>query len=156
MNLKMNNFKLRGNCLALISFALFLPILANGQNVLSIDASNVSREIKSGQFKMGNPGRPGHELLINSQFMTIGGKPIIPVMGEIHFSRYPKDQWEDAILKMKANGINIISFYVIWIHHEEIEGQFDWSGNKDIRSFIKLCQKHGLLVYPRIGPWAHG
>ena len=148
--------KLNGNCLALISFVLFFPILANGQNVLSIDASNVSREIKSGQLKMGNPGQSGHELLINNQYMTIGGKPVIPVMGEMHFSRYPEEQWEDAILKMKANGINIIAFYVIWIHHEEIEGQFDWSGNKDIRSFIKLCQKHNLLVYPRIGPWAHG
>ena len=140
----------------LISIIIFSSILANAQNVLSVDASNVGREVKPGHFKMGNPGLPGHELLINNQYLTIGGKPVIPVMGEMHFSRYPKDQWEDAILKMKANGINIIAFYVIWIHHEEIEGQFDWSGNKDIRSFIKLCQKHGMLVYPRIGPWAHG
>src|ERR1035437_1702445 len=140
----------------LISIIIFSSILANAQNVLSVDASNVGREVKPGHFKMGNPGLPGHELLINNQYMTIGGKPVIPVMGEMHFSRYPKDQWEDAILKMKATGINIIAFYVIWIHHKEIEGQFDWSGNKDIRSFIKLCQKHGMLVYPRIGPWAHG
>ena len=142
--------------LAIISIVIFSSFCTNAQNVLTIDASNVNNEIKSGHLKMGNPGLPGHELLINNQFMTIGGNPVIPVMGEIHFSRCPKEQWEDAILKMKANGINIIAFYVIWIHHEEIEGQFDWSGNKDIRSFIKLCQKHGLLVYPRIGPWAHG
>lgn len=136
---------------------LLIPALhTKAQNVLSIDASDATREVRPGQLKMGNPGLPGHELLINNQYMTIGGKPVIPVMGEMHFSRYPRDQWEDAILKMKANGINIIAFYVIWIHHEEIEGQFDWSGNKDIRSFIRLCQKHNLLVYPRIGPWAHG
>jgi len=35
---------------------------------------------------------------------------------------------EDAIFKMKANGINIIAFYVIWIHHEEIEGQLTGRG----------------------------
>ena len=152
----MVQLKHKGKYMTLISIVIFSSLPTNAQNVLSIDASNVTREIKSGLLKMGNPGQPGHELLINNQYMTIGGKPIIPVMGEMHFSRYPKDQWEDAILKMKANGINIIAFYVIWIHHEEIEGQFDWSGNKDIRSFIKLCQKHNLLVYPRIGPWAHG
>jgi hypothetical protein len=152
----MTKLRQKGNYMALVSIIIFSSLLTNAQNVLTIDASNVTREIKSGQFKMGNPGQPGHEILINNQYMTIGGKPVVPVMGEIHFSRYPKDQWEDAILKMKANGINIIAFYVIWIHHEEIEGQFDWSGNKDIRSFIKLCQKHNMLVYPRIGPWAHG
>ena len=145
-----------GKYMALLSVIMLSSLFSNAQNVLNIDASNMSREIEQGHFKMGNPGLPGRELLINSQYMTIGGKPVIPVMGEMHFSRYPKEQWEDAILKMKANGINIIAFYVIWIHHEEIEGQFDWSGNKDIRSFIKLCQKHDLLVYPRIGPWAHG
>jgi hypothetical protein len=142
--------------LVMISIALISCAVTNAQNILSIDASNASREINTGILKMGNPGLPGHELLVNNQFMTIDGKPIIPVMGEMHFSRYPKEQWEDAILKMKAAGINIIAFYVIWIHHEEIEGQFDWSGNKDVRGFIKLCQKHGMLVYPRIGPWAHG
>ena len=28
---------------------------------------------------------------------------------------------------MKAGGIDIVSTYVFWIHHEEIEGQFDWT-----------------------------
>lgn len=142
--------------LLLVTLILFSFFNANAQNVLSIDASNVAKEIKPGNYKMGNPGQPGREILINNQFMTIGGKPVIPVMGEMHFSRVPKEQWEDVILKMKASGINIIAFYAIWIHHEEVEGQFDWTGNKDIRSFIKLCQDHGMLVYPRIGPWAHG
>ena len=112
--------------LTMISIAIISYAVTNAQNILSIDASKVTREIKTGVLKMGDPGPTGHELLVNNQFMTIGGKPIIPVMGEMHFSRYPKEQWEDAILKMKANGINIIAFYVIWIHHEEIEGQFDW------------------------------
>jgi len=121
-----------------------------------IDASHLHKDFKSGHLKMGNPGPVGKEILINNQYMTLGGKPIIPVLGEFHFSRYPKEQWKDVILKMKANGINIIATYVFWIHHEEIEGQFDWTGNKDLRSFVKLCQENGLWVYPRIGPWCHG
>ena len=77
-------------------------------------------------------------------------------MGEFHYSRMPEAQWEEEILKMKAAGVEIIATYVIWIHHEEIEGQFDWSGQRDLRRFVQLCGKHGMYVYPRIGPWAHG
>lgn len=128
---------------------------AEAQKIYSVDASQVSTQIISGQLKMGNSGPSGKELLANNRYMTLGGKAIIPVMGEVHYSRIPKNQWEDVILKMKACGINIVATYVLWIHHEEIEGQFDWSDNKDFRAFVKLCSKHDLWVYPRIGPWCH-
>ena len=84
------------------------------------------------------------------------GKPWLPVMGEFHYSRVPEEQWEEQILKMKEAGVSIIATYIIWIHHEEIEGQFDWTGQRDLRHFVELCGKHGMYVYPRIGPWAHG
>ncbi len=76
-------------------------------------------------------------------------------MGEFHFSRYPQAQWEEEILKMKAAGVNIVSTYVIWIHHEEVKGQFEWTGQRDLRVFAQLCAKHGMYVVPRIGPWDH-
>ena len=43
-----------------------------------------------------------------------------PVMGEIHYSRYPHKYWRESLLKMKAGGVDVASTYVIWIHHEEI------------------------------------
>lgn len=89
-------------------------------------------------------------------YVTQGGKPIIPVMGELHFSRYPHELWEEEILKMKAAGITIISTYMFWIHHEETEGCFDFTGDKDIKKFLYLCEKHHMLVLLRIGPWCHG
>ena len=57
---------------------------------------------------------------------------------------------------MKAGGIQIVSTYVFWIHHEEQEGKFNWTGNRDLRKFIELCGNLGLYAYPRIGPWCHG
>ncbi len=129
---------------------------ANGQKVEVLDASNVKNDVISGVLKMGNPGLPGKQLLVNNKYITLDGKPITPVMGEMHFSRLAENQWEDAILKMKACGINIVATYVFWNHHEEIEGQFDWSANKNLRKFAKLVAKHELWLYPRIGPWAHG
>jgi len=97
----------------------------------------------------------GEEIGVNSQYLMLDGRPWLPVMGEFHFSRYPEAEWEQEILKMKAAGVQIISTYVIWIHHEQTEGQFDWSGQRDLRRFVELCGKHGMYVYPRIGPWAH-
>mgnify|MGYP000915236623 CR=1 FL=1 len=130
-------------------------VLANAQQIEVIDANKVDLTIKSDILQMGNPGPQGKEIRVNNRYLTLGSRPIIPVMGEIHFSRIPREQWEDVILKMKACGINIIATYVLWIHHEELEGQYDWLGNKDLRAFAKLVAKHGLWLYPRIGPWCH-
>lgn len=135
---------------------LFAPPVIHAQTIYSIDASQAVSKVKPGHYKMGNQGPAGKEIIINNRYLSVGGIPQVPVMGEMHFSRLPKERWEDVILKMKAAGINIISTYLFWNHHEEIEGQFDWSGNKDLRSFIQLCVKHDVLVCPRIGPWSHG
>lgn len=140
--------------LFLIGLCLFTALPA--QKVYKLDASNVMETPSYGHFKMGNPGPEDKAIEINSLYMTIGGKPMLPIMGELHFSRIRKDLWEDRILKMKASGINVIATYLFWNHHEEIEGQFDWEHEKDLRSFIKLCGKHGLFVVPRLGPWSHG
>lgn len=93
---------------------------------------------------------------MNSRYLMLDGKPWLPVMGEFHYSRVPEAQWEDEILKMKADGVQIISTYIIWIHQEEVKGQFDWSGQRDLRHFVELCAKHHMYVYVRIGPWTHG
>ena len=97
----------------------------------------------------------GHVLGLNAQYLTRDGKPWLPVMGEMHYSRVPEAEWEDQILKMKSAGVEIVAAYIIWIHHEEIEGEWDWSGQKDLRRFVQLCAKHGMYVVPRIGPWSH-
>lgn len=78
------------------------------------------------------------------------------IMGEVHYSRLEPSQWEQALAKMKAGGINIISSYVFWIHHEETEGCFDWTGRRDLRHFVKCCHRFDLPVIVRCGPWCHG
>jgi len=126
--------------------------------IYEIDMSYKKQKTKliSGNFKMGGKNPEGIEINVNNQYFTRDKKPWLPIMGEFHFSRYPNDFWESELLKMKAGGIQIVSTYVFWIHHEEKEGYFDWSDNKNLRRFVKLCSKHGLYTYPRIGPWCHG
>ncbi|MFB6318352.1 beta-galactosidase [Saccharicrinis sp. FJH54] len=116
---------------------------------------SATKDVIHNQLRMGDPGPEGKALKVNNRYLTLNGQPVIPVMGECHYSRIPRNQWEDVLLKMKACGINIVASYVVWIHHEEVEGHFDWSGNKDLRAFAELCRKHDLWFYPRIGPWVH-
>ena len=93
---------------------------------------------------------------VNSRYLTKDGKPWIPVMGECHYSRIPRDKWEETLRKMKDGGIEVVASYVFWIHHEEEKGRFDFQGNRDIRGFIELCHELKLEFCLRIGPWAHG
>jgi beta-galactosidase len=60
------------------------------------------------------------------------------------------------LLKMKAGGITVVSTYVFWIHQEEEQGKFDWTGQRSLRDFLLLCQDLGLKVFVRMGPWCHG
>lgn len=114
------------------------------------------QEIITGHLHLGGENPDGEWIDVNSAYLTRGGKPWIPVMGEFHFSRYNRDQWAEELCKMKAGGITLVSTYLFWIYHEEIEGKFDFSKDKDIRAFVSACDKAGLEVVLRIGPWAHG
>lgn len=123
-----------------------------------IDLGKINQPpVISGFLKLGTHTDPsGNTVDANNLYFMRNGKPWFPVMGEFHFSRYPRGQWEESILKMKAGGIDIIATYVFWIYHEEQEGVFNWSGDRDLRYFISLCAKHGMKVWVRIGPWCHG
>ncbi|MBQ9939642.1 MAG: beta-galactosidase [Oscillospiraceae bacterium] len=95
-------------------------------------------------------------ITVTDHMLLKKGRPYLPVMGELHYSRVPRQNWREELLKMKAGGIDVVASYVFWIHHEENEGCFDFSDNRDIRSFIELCLETGLEFCLRIGPWAHG
>lgn len=100
--------------------------------------------------------RDGTELSFTNYYMEKNRLPFFGVSGELHFSRMSETRWEDEIIKMKMGGLNVVSTYVFWIHHEEEEGKFDFSGRRNLGRFIRLCKKHGLYVILRVGPFNHG
>jgi hypothetical protein len=127
-----------------------------GAGTLSIDASAPTPAPLNAALRLGTATAPnGDTLGANARYLTRNGAPWLPVMGEFHYSRTPASQWEAELRKMKAAGIDIVASYVMWNHHEEIEGKFDWSGNRDLKRFMQLAAKAGLDVVVRVGPWAH-
>lgn len=108
-------------------------------------------------FNMGTSANPdGLTICADSVSMLIGGKPVIPVMGEFHYSRFDDSDWYRELLKMKAGGIDIVATYVFWNHHEEEEGVYNWTGCRNLRHFVEECRRSGLMCVLRLGPWVHG
>lgn len=93
---------------------------------------------------------------INSYCLTYNKESILPISGEFHFSRCPNEFWRRELLKMKATGITMIATYVFWNLHEVSDGVFNFSGDRDIKAFLKICSELSLPVILRIGPWCHG
>ena len=121
----------------------------------SVNVENVNVPVKSGHHRMGHPGPKGQEIIINNLYMTVGGKPVLPVMGEFHFERYDKRYWRDVLQKMKAGGVDIASVYLLWMYHEEIENEIDFTGNNDIREFLRICKEENMKAHLRIGPYCN-
>lgn len=137
-----------------LPLALMAPCQAG--RLLSVDATQPVPVPLAGHLKMGtSKSLSGHSLTINSQYLSLDGKPWLPALGEFHYLRSPAADWETELRKMKAAGIDIVSTYVIWNFHEPRPGHFRWSGDGDLRRFIQLARKVGLKVFLRIGPWAH-
>lgn len=123
---------------------------------LTINLTGLPLPIMKGHLGLGMTRSPnGITLNADSRCLYRNGQPWIPVWGEFHYSRYPSEEWRDQLLKMKAGGIDIVAFSDIWIHHEEKQGESDWSGQRCLRRFVQLCHELGLLVVVRVGPWAH-
>ncbi|WP_426592581.1 beta-galactosidase [Cellulomonas sp. McL0617] len=98
--------------------------------------------------------RPGLEL--TDQGLRRGGTPWIPVSGEIHYSRVPRERWAERVEQMRAGGISTVACYVPWLHHVPERGLPRFDGNLDIGAFVDVVRSAGLDLVLRIGPWAHG
>lgn len=97
-------------------------------------------------------GVPGDFKAGNKTFL-LNGKPIILRAGELHYSRIPKPYWEHRIQLAKAMGMNTICIYLFWNYHEQQQGVYDFTGDKDVAEFVRLIQKNGMYCILRPGPY---
>jgi hypothetical protein len=126
-------------------------------DVLTLDASGRPPAAGSAGFHMGTATAPGgHTLRLDSRSLVRDGQPWLLISGEFHYARCPDSEWRDELLKMKAGGVSVVASYIFWIHHEEAEGAWDWTGQRNLRKFLETCQEAGLNALLRIGPWCHG
>ncbi|WP_163100177.1 beta-galactosidase [Peribacillus alkalitolerans] len=83
----------------------------------------------------------------------INNERIFILSAAIHYFRLPRAEWSEVLDKAKAGGCNTIETYIPWNFHEMNEGEWDFSGDKDLAHFFQLCADKGLYVIARPGPY---
>ncbi len=94
-----------------------------------------------------------HTFALGDSVFLLDGKPFQIISGEIHYPRVPREAWRQRMQMAKAMGINTIGTYVFWNLHEPEMGRFDFSGNNDIATFIKIAKEEGLWIIVRPSPY---
>lgn len=89
----------------------------------------------------------------NGERFYLDGEPFTIRSGAIHYFRVPRPYWRDRLLKLKECGFNTVETYVAWNVHESHEGDFDFSGEKDVAAFLRTAQELGLYAIVRPGPF---
>ena len=93
---------------------------------------------------------------IGRDYLIIDGKPRFIFGGDFNYTRTPRDHWQDRLLKMKAAGLNTVTFYATWAYHEPSRDSWNWSDNHDLAHFIDLIHNEGMWAIARLGPFVHG
>lgn len=83
----------------------------------------------------------------------LNGEPTVIKAAELHYPRIPRPYWGHRIKMCKSLGMNAVCLYVFWNAHEASPGKFDFTGQNDLREFVKLCQENDMMVILRPGPY---
>lgn len=89
------------------------------------------------------------------------GVPHRILSGAMHYFRVHPDQWEDRLRRLAAMGANTVDTYIAWNFHERTEGEYDFTGWRDVARFIRIAGEVGLDVFVRPSPyicaeWSNG
>ena len=55
---------------------------------------------------------PQQSIRWDKHSLIFDGKRVVPVMGEVHYSRIPQNEWREEVRKMKEGGVTMIAAYV--------------------------------------------
>jgi len=83
----------------------------------------------------------------------LDGRRVWLVGGSVPMGRIARDQWADRIHAAKLAGLNMIETPVFWSRHEPRAGKLDFTGENDLRHFVKLVHAAGMYCVVRLGPF---
>ena len=83
----------------------------------------------------------------------LNGEPYVVKAAELHYPRIPRPYWDQRVKLCKALVMNTVCLYVFWNAHEPNPDEFDFTGQNDLREFVKICQENDMKVILRPGPY---
>ena len=104
--------------------------------------------------------RRSTQLSIDNGIFSIDGQQRLLVTSEYPYFRDHPSNWKDRLLKLKSIGIDIITSYIPWRHHQPEAGSPpDFLGstqsNRNVLGFIDLCKSLDLLLIVKPCPFIH-
>ncbi|PWV99536.1 beta-galactosidase [Paenibacillus cellulosilyticus] len=85
--------------------------------------------------------------------VSIQGKSVILFSASLFYFRIPRELWRERLSQVKAYGYNCIDVYFPWNYHELREGEWDFSGQRNVEEFLEAARDEGLWVIARPGPY---
>ncbi len=108
----------------------------------------------SGETTAPAPTSTAHRVSFDKYSFLIDGKRTYLWSGEVHPYRLPSPElWPDIFQKMKAAGFNTASIYFSWGYHSPREGQYDFSGVRNLDKLLDDARDAGIYVIARPGPY---
>jgi len=94
---------------------------------------------------------------VGDDALVIDGRPVPLFSGEMHFWRIMPAYWEPCLQQLQHMGLNIVATYLSWRRHSPTPDVIDLTGRTDpclnLPGFLELCQRLGLWVHLKPGPW---
>jgi len=86
--------------------------------------------------------------------LIVDGKRVFIRSGAFHYFRTPGVELaKDRFMKLKAAGYNTVDIYFNANYHSNAQGEYDFSGIKDVRKILEVAREVGLYVIARPGPF---
>lgn len=97
------------------------------------------------------------EISFDKYSLIIDGKRVFIKSGAFHYFRTPGYEMAlDRFAKMKAGGYNTVDIYFNWNYHSQKQGEYDFTGVKDVRKVLQAAKETGLFIIARPGPFING
>lgn len=89
----------------------------------------------------------------DGQSFMLDGRRVWIVSAAVEYARVARASWADRIQAAKLAGFNTIDTTAVWARHEPRSGVFDFTGDNDVRHFVKLVGEAGMWLILRVGPY---
>lgn len=105
---------------------------------------------------------PARALTWHRNRFVRNGEPTQVLSGSLHYFRVHPDQWHDRLLRLRDLGLNTVDTYIPWnFHQPDQHNGPDFTGWRDVASFLRAAHEVGLDAIVRPGPyicaeWSNG
>ncbi len=93
------------------------------------------------------------QIELKSNGIKINGKEEVLLCASFFYFRIPQKEWASRAKLISSLGYNCVDIYFPWNFHETEPGTFDFSEERDVESFLKICEENDLYVVARPGPY---